>query len=36
MRAVAAYKKEEEKTKVGESLSTPKAAGKGATKRKSD
>ena len=33
---VAATHKEEEKTKVGESLSAPKVVGKGATKRKND
>ena len=36
MRAAAACKKEEEKTKVRESSSTPKAIGKGAMKRKGD
>ena len=36
VRAVAAHKKEEEKTKVGESSSAPKAIGKGAAKRKAD
>ena len=33
---VATYKKEEEKTKVGESSSAPKVVDKGATKRKND
>ena len=36
VRAVTARKKEEEKTKEGESLSAPKAIGKGAAKRKAD
>ena len=36
MRAATTRKKEEEKTKVGESSSAPKAVGKGATKRKAN
>ena len=36
VRATATRKKEEEKTKVRESLSSPKAVGKGTTKRKND
>ena len=36
VRAVATRKKEEEKTKVGESSSTLRAIGKGAAKRKAD
>ena len=36
MRATATHKKKEEKTKVGESSSAPKAVGKRATKRKAE
>ena len=36
VKAVATCKKEEKKTKVGESSSPPKAIGKGAAKRKAD
>ena len=36
VRVVATCKKEEEKTKVGESSSAPKVVDKGATKRKND
>ena len=36
VRAATALKKEEEKTKLGESSSAPKAIGKGAAKRKAD
>ena len=36
VRSAAACKKEEEKTKVGESSSTLRAIGKGAAKRKAD
>ena len=36
VRVAVARNKEEEKTKVGESSSTPKVVSKGATKRKND
>ena len=36
VKAATAFKKEEDKTKVGESSSAPKAIGKGAAKRKAD